>query len=762
MALIGHELTPDPRDGDDDRIISVRTVVYVILLSRKSIVTACLLGILGGFYYGAIKPNVYEAFGKLHVRSGRREAATPETAVGQEGASVRSWFQAVATELHLLRNPLLAERVVQIVGAERILSVPDPRAADTESTLFPVKWLHEFQAWWFGVGDVESGDPGPAIVEIVDFTRAAQGVVTGSVKFFTGSQSPVIDVIYVGPDPQVAKEIVDAYLEVAEIHHRDVFSADPNKSFLQTQADAAMAACEGAEEALRDFRHEHDIFDFVAQMATLLAEQANLLSMIASDEELAFRLQTRLDFYRSRMDQADEDTRQARALNPLYNSLHGEFVNLRNRRFDMVKRSLEVDSDFQIRLETIDQWIEDIQTDLAQQDQYLIQEQEVGRRTQLSTNYDTANVALAEILVTREPRKQRLAELSSELLRLRSLETKNRSLTLHAEQCKAKFDQVSVSLEQVGLMSLLDSENLGNLTTMQNASLPEDKASPSRKKFLLVGAVLGLLAGMGIAFARVALDGRVRRAVDLKSLTKSPVFGIVRELRLPHSKARGVISHGVAGRSPFQGLIDRLWSHLLRDGKPSEQMTIAFVGDEPGQGCSTVAAAGGLGLALRTRQSVLIIETDFEQPGLTWCFGLEPSPGLSEVLAGEADLADAIRETGIPGLSVLGAGAGPRPEPGTFATEATKDLIREATTNRQFVVYDLAPMQQDPDSRVLLWETDAVVTVARANKMRKDAVRALAETIRARGANLIGCVLNGYRSVSPFWLPGPDPDLQET
>ena len=49
---------------------------------------------------------------------------------------------------------------------------------------------------------------------------------------------------------------------------------------------------------------------------------------------------------------------------------------------------------------------------------------------------------------------------------------------------------------------------------------------------------------------------------------------------------------------------------------------------------------------------MIVIETSFHNPGLERFFDLEPSPGLSDVLAGEATLEHAIQDTGIPGLAV--------------------------------------------------------------------------------------------------------------
>ena len=673
-------------------------------------------------------------------------------------APIRGVRDAVATELHLLTNEILFERVAKAIGPERILFLPDPTANDTESTSLPVKLLHRFQSWALGAGDDAASTTGANRIALASL------IVEAGLQFDPEQQSGVIEVSYLATDPQVAKDVVDAFLREAEVHHREVFSADPQFAFLKAQGEVAFNACLSANQELAKFRIKHGFYDFDSQMTGLIGEIRALTTKVSQDEDQAEQLQGQLDFLKSALEEVDreEEGKQGSLTpNPAYSQLQADLSSLRTKLFDLIPRTAETAIAFRGRKANLEKLIEDAVKELAKQPQFL-PPQETGRRGSLITSYDQIMLSLTAIIVTQDKQKARLQTLKKELLEFRKIEPENSGLVLQASQCEKRTEQFNASLESVGLMSLLDHQELGNLRLLQPGTFSNSKASPRRGKSLTIGAMLGLLAGVVLALARTTTDSRVSRPIDLQRVTKAPVLGVLRDIRLSQAKALGAVSRGVEGKSPFQELIDRLWSRILPEGTPADQMTIAFVGDEAGVGCSTVAAAAGLGLALRTRQPVLVIETDFDQPGLARCFNLKEAPGLSEVLAGQAELRDAIQETGIPGLAVLGAGAGPRPGPGAFATDATRTVLESASADRQLVVYDLAPMQRDPDSRALLWETDAVVTVSRASRTRKDSAKVLADTIRARGARLLGGVLTRYRSVRPRWLPGPDPDLQET
>ncbi len=189
-------------------------------------------------------------------------------------------------------------------------------------------------------------------------------------------------------------------------------------------------------------------------------------------------------------------------------------------------------------------------------------------------------------------------------------------------------------------------------------------------------------------------------------------------------------------------------------------MKIAFIGESPQVGCSMVAACAGIGLAERLGAKVLVIEASFEQPDLAQLFGLEATPGLSEVLSGEARLEDALRATEVPGLSILPGGQGTKVQPGCFASAATRKILEEATTGHQYVLLDLASIVRQPEARLLLWDASTAVVVARGGVTRKDRMRTLAEVIRGSGGCLLGAVLDQYRTVRPAWLPGPDEELK--
>lgn len=203
-------------------------------------------------------------------------------------------------------------------------------------------------------------------------------------------------------------------------------------------------------------------------------------------------------------------------------------------------------------------------------------------------------------------------------------------------------------------------------------------------------------------------------------------------------------------------VIDTLWARLAPHGRPREQRRILFTAPEQGgQGTTTVAACAALGLARHLRSKVCLVEARAPSEVLAALFGLDPQPGLSEVLAGEAQRVKALRMTGEPDLVILPAGTRGF-EPGALVTEEAHALFRWLADGVDFLLVDAPAVHLLPEVRPLLWEVEQAVVVAEAGKTRKDEARTLVEALAASGVEVLGSALTGYRTELPTWIGGGD------
>ena len=88
----------------------------------------------------------------------------------------------------------------------------------------------------------------------------------------------------------------------------------------------------------------------------------------------------------------------------------------------------------------------------------------------------------------------------------------------------------------------------GNVQIAQAASVPTSPSSPKTARNTALGAVLGLLLGLGIAFLLERFDRRIREPKDLETVYGLPLLGVV-----PESGALSRSARGTAFRRSLDG-----------------------------------------------------------------------------------------------------------------------------------------------------------------------------------------------------------------
>ena len=197
------------------------------------------------------------------------------------------------------------------------------------------------------------------------------------------------------------------------------------------------------------------------------------------------------------------------------------------------------------------------------------------------------------------------------------------------------------------------------------------------------------------------------------------------------------------------------------------QMNLRFAWDEPvsslvltssraGEGKTTVAWNLSCA-ALSAGLSVALVEADMRRPTLADRHGLQPGPGVTEVVEGRASLEDALQPlTNVRGdrhgrqLDVLVAGQLP-PDPwAVLQSEAMGWILQTLKRDHDLVVVDTPPLPHVADAISLLRQVDGVVVAASANSTRGDDARRLREQLQGLDARVLGVVVNRGSAVSGY------------
>jgi succinoglycan biosynthesis transport protein ExoP len=299
--------------------------------------------------------------------------------------------------------------------------------------------------------------------------------------------------------------------------------------------------------------------------------------------------------------------------------------------------------------------------------------------------------------------------------------------------------------QSLGVLAKLQT---GNVSVAGQAALPSAPSAPKVSRDAALGAVIGLLIGVAIAFMIERLDRRIRDPEELEQVYEFPLLTSVPQ----RSQYRVLSTLGPASQSSAPSIYDEVFS-LLRSylryfAVDRDLRTLLVISAGPGEGKTTVSynlakAAAALG------SRVLLVEGDLRRGTTISPLVSRADPGLADVLIGDARIEEAIHsiEIGPNGmLDVLVAGEVPPPNPGELIeSHAMEAVLERARAVYDLVVIDTPPLSLIADAIPLLTKVDGVIVVGRVGKTRRDGAEQLRKKLTSLRAPVLGIVANGVR-----------------
>jgi tyrosine-protein kinase Etk/Wzc len=296
---------------------------------------------------------------------------------------------------------------------------------------------------------------------------------------------------------------------------------------------------------------------------------------------------------------------------------------------------------------------------------------------------------------------------------------------------------------------------LGNVRILDAALLPVKPVSPKRGQVVAMALLLGLVGGVGLAFARRALDQGVEDPDQLERATGIPVFVSVPLSRVEAARAATASSSTSSATQPAQLLASSAPHDLAVESLRSlrtalqfalmeaETQVVAVGGPAPGVGKSFVTANLGYLLA-EAGKRVLVVDADIRRGTLHRSFGLSRGPGLADVIAG-LPLEQALHQGGRPGLTVLTSGVLPPNPAELLASDRLARLIAELAGRFDLVLLDTPPVLAVTDATLVARHASVNLLVARSGRHPLRELLTAARLLGRSGIRVNGFVLNGVQ-----------------
>lgn len=274
----------------------------------------------------------------------------------------------------------------------------------------------------------------------------------------------------------------------------------------------------------------------------------------------------------------------------------------------------------------------------------------------------------------------------------------------------------------------------GNVQVVAPATPPTSPAAPKPLRNGVIAAVVALLLAAVLVltlrrFGRRLTDSELREIFDAPVMGQIPVEGRSAWRQQRHLESFHFLRSGLA-------LIARRLRQDRRDGA-AIAVTSALAGD--GKTTITLRLAEAMAMS---GEEVAAVDFDLRNPALVIAEEQRSLAGIGDVLTGEADIDDVLRETDTDGLKMITGGL----EPERAVAGASPDRIAEVVVSlcrrAELVLFDTAPVPIAAETSDLASIVDGVLIVVDPRRDSRDDLQEVRDQLTRVGATVLGVITN--------------------
>lgn len=572
------------------------------------------------------------------------------------------------------------------------------------------------EAWNSFKADIDKNNLYFKFNNLDDLTRAYIRMLTVSA---IDQNARTIEIAFRSNNARLSMDVVQAVGQTFFKHHEKIKkqSADNILEFINIQLDSLSRELTKSKDSIMFFKRSQSLADPDNKSASLSQRMEKIQDDLINYKEEKFILQ---EIKKKIADSPDQMEVYKMIPVIIGRSFEGALIDRVNQLHDLIEDKenllLNLTPDNQ-SIKILENRIDITVDEISRTINFLLErvEQRVKRiesfRRQLENEYFN------------------LPEQKMELSRLSNMQQLNEKyFNLFTEK------QVQYSISNAGYTS----QN----KILKKPAVNNSAVSPKRNMIYGASIFLGLVLGFGFIFIKYLLFNEINNLDDFEKLVPENVALLG---SIPFYKKKMTHSKLLVSEAPKSMMAESLRSIRTNISFINKNAkVIAFTSSISGEGKTFMALNLGGVFALSGKKTI-IIDLDLRKPKVNLGLDLDNELGMSNVLSGQIDYKEVIKNTDIKDFHVITSGVNPPNPSELILSKKFDEVLSQLKEEYDIVIIDTPPVGLVSDGYNVLTNADIPIYVFKSNYSKRSFVKNVINISSKRGIKNLSVVLNGVK-----------------